>query len=106
MLALILAVAMTSGSCELKVGVNAKGTVFTDRFTGWYKTTLNTMDRVLRGGCYNDASPQPTSAVTLFISKNAPDQIVQSVWKVLNNAGWSRDRVKLQPWTDEPYKPR
>ena len=90
----------------MTVGVASDGAVYFDRFNGWYKTAPKTLDRVLRAGCYNDANPQPVSSVKLALAPNAPKKRVNLVFSILEKEGWSREKVNVQPWNNDPHKPR
>lgn len=90
----------------MKIGMGADGTVFTNRFHGWYKVSLKTLDSDLRGGCYNDANPSHVTSVRLFLAPNAPKPNVDSVLSVLKKEGWGRDKISVEPWRSYPRPPQ
>jgi hypothetical protein len=106
MLALVLAFATATGACPMTIGVGTDGSVFTDRFHGWYKVSLKTLDSDLRGGCYDDANPSRVTSVRLFLAPNAPKPNFDSVLSVLDKEGWSRNRISVEPWRSYPSIPQ
>jgi len=104
-LSLMLALAMPPSICPMTIGVGADGTIFTDRFHGWYEVSLKTLDSDLRGGCYNDANPGPVTSVRLLVASAAPKPIVDSVLSLLKTHGWSQEKVTCLPWRNYPNSP-
>lgn len=94
---LTLAMAL-SFTCPMTIGVSGDGTIYSDRFYGWYRTSPKTLDGVLRGGCYNDANPTPVTSVRLLLAPGAPKSRVDLVFSILEKDGWSRDKVSARPW--------
>ena len=96
--ALLINLAMQTQSskpdvCPMRVEVNSKGQIFTNRFHGRYSTSLKLLARDLHGGCYNDANPSPVTSVTVTTREGAPQQRVNAVMKVLTDNGWPSNRV-------------
>jgi hypothetical protein len=106
MLIPVLALAMMQGVCPMTIGVGKEGTLFTDRFQGWYKTSQKSLDGDLHGGCYNDANPHSVTSVKLFIAPGAPKQRLDLVFSILQEDGWPRDKVQVQSWDEYPRRPR
>jgi hypothetical protein len=106
MLALVLAFAIAAGACPMTIGVGTDGSVFTDRFHGWYKVSLKTLDSDLRGGCYNDDNPSRVTSVRLFLAPNATKPKVDLVLSVLRSDGWGREKIDIQTWSRYPQAPQ
>jgi biopolymer transport protein ExbD len=79
--------------CPMRVEVDSKGEIFTNRFHGRYSTSLKLLAKDLHSGCYNDADPIPVTSVTVTTREGAPQQRVNAVMKVLADNGWPSDRV-------------
>ena len=77
----------------MRIEIDSKGQVFTNRFNGRYSTSLKLLARDLHGGCYSDANPSPVTSVTVTTRGGAPQQRVNAVMKVLAESGWPSDRV-------------
>jgi len=105
MLIAVLALALTQNVCPITIGVGRDGSLFSDRFQGWYKTSPTTLESNLRGGCYNDANPHAVTSVTLAITADAPKPRVDLVLSLLKRNGWSRENVNFQSWKEYPKKP-
>ena len=105
-LALILAFATMQSTCPMTIGVGRDGTLFSDRFYGWYKTTPKTLESDLRGGCYNDNNPHAVTSVTLALAPGASQSKVDLVFSILGREGWSRGKVTTESWSGYPQKPR
>jgi hypothetical protein len=90
----------------MKIGIGNDGIVYTNRFNGWYETSLKTLGSDLHGGCYNDANPSPVTSVTVILAPSAPKARVDSVFSILGKDGWERSKVNIQPWSDYPRRPR
>jgi hypothetical protein len=105
MFALVLAVAISSSTCPMTIGIGSDGSIFTDRFHGWYRVSTTTLQSDLTGGCYKDANPIPVTSVRLFLSSSAPRSRIDSVMAVLNAKGWSRDKIDIEPWRSYPQAP-
>ena len=106
MLAVALAIGLLTNACPMKIGIAQDGAVFSNRMQGWYRTSQKTLEVVLRGGCYNDANPSEITSVNLEIAPNAPKQRVIQVFSILENAGWPKDKVRSETWTNDPQEPR
>ena len=106
MLAVALAIGLLTNACPLKIGIAHDGAVFSTRMQGWYRTSPGTLADVLRGGCYNDANPSAITSVNVEIAPNAPEARVHQVFSILEKAGWPKDKVKTEPWTNDPQEPR
>jgi hypothetical protein len=89
------------GACPMTIGVARDGTTYSDRFYGWYKVSLRTIDNDLRGGCYNDANPSRVTSVVLLLAPNAPKAKLDQVYSVLQKEGWGRDRVSVKSWDEK-----
>lgn len=105
MLAPLLLLALMHRPCPITIGIAPKGTFFTDRFHGWYKTSLKTLELDLRAGCYNDDDPRPISSVKVAIAPRAPKTRVELVFSVLAGDGWPRAKVNVQSWSHYPKRP-
>jgi hypothetical protein len=99
LLALTLALASPPSVCPMTVGVASDGVVFSDRFYGWYKISLKTLESDLRGGCYNDANPSRVTSVRLFLAPGAPKPKIDSVLSVLRANGWDRNKIDVKNGT-------
>jgi len=106
MLISILALAMMQHPCPLTVGVGKDGGIFFDRFHGWYRTSPKMLQSVLHAGCYSDNDPHPITSVTLAVAMNAPKERVNLVNSILEQEGWTPDKVVAEPWNQYPRKPR
>lgn len=42
--------------CPMRIEIDSKGQVFTNRFNGRYSTSLKLLAKDLHGGCYNDSN--------------------------------------------------
>lgn len=105
MLAFILALTMTPPICPMTIGIGQDGTLFSDRFQGWYRVSPKTLESDLRGGCYNDSNPIPVTSIELLLSPNAPKSRVDFVISILEKEGWNRKKIKLQFWRGYPRAP-
>ena len=105
MLVFVLAVAMSTPTCAVTAGIARDGTLYSDRFRGWYKVSVKTLDGDLRGGCYNDANPLPVKSVKLFIAPHAPKSKIDQVFSIMEKEGWSRDRLVIERWKNDPNEP-
>jgi hypothetical protein len=88
--------AQDKGKCPMVIGIDAKGHIFTNRFDGWYRVSFSTLERDLRGGCYNDSNPTAASSVTLQLVKGAPQPRIRAVYDLLARAGWPRQCVAVE----------
>jgi biopolymer transport protein ExbD len=79
--------------CPVRIEIDRKGQVFTNRFNGRYSTSLKLLASDLSSGCYNDANPSPVTSVTLTAQEGAPQQRVDAVMKVLEENGWPSNKV-------------
>jgi hypothetical protein len=91
--------------CPLTIGIAQNGTLFFDRFDGWYKTTSKTLESVLRAGCYNDSHPLPISSVTLALAPGAPKDKKDLVFSILSRQGLRKDMIHMQSWNNSPQRP-
>src|SRR5215469_12258322 len=105
MLASLLALAMMQSTCSMTIGIGKDGTIFTDRFNGWYKTSSKTLESLLHGGCYNDNNPSPVTSVKVILAPDTPKQNADLVFVILKKAGWPREKLDLKPWSQYPHKP-
>jgi hypothetical protein len=105
MLALLLAFAIPPSPCPMTIGIGPGGALYTDRFHGWYKVSVRTIETDLRGGCYNDANPSPVTSVRVFLEPSAPKAKIDSVMSLLKKNGWSRDKIDVEPWRVYPRAP-
>jgi hypothetical protein len=103
MLGLILALAITP-TCPLTIAIDNRGTLFSNRFSGWYEVSTRTLESDLKGGCYNDANPIPVTSVKVLLSVNAPMPKIDRVLAILKEKGWSKDKVDIQVWDGKPPK--
>lgn len=106
MFAALLLLAMTQSSCSMTIGIGQDGTIFSTRFSGWYKISSKTLESDLQGGCYNDANPSPVTSVELLVAPKTPRPLVDHLFSILEKEGWSRERINVQPWTQYPHDPR
>ena len=102
MLAFVLAIAISAGVCPMRIGIGTDGMVYTNRMQGWYKTSLKSLGL---GGCYNDFHPSSVTSVTVFLAPNAPKPKVDAVLSALKMEGWSRDKIRIDPWRNYPSPP-
>ena len=86
-----------SDVCPLRIEVDSKGDVFTNRFHGRYLTSLKLLATDLHGGCYNDANPSPITSVTITTREGAPRHRVDEVMKLLAQNGWPKAKVNVKP---------
>jgi hypothetical protein len=96
---------MLQGVCPMTIGVGDDGKFFTDRFHGWYMASAKTLESDLHGGCYNDSNPHQVTSVKLALAANAPKPKVDLVFSILAKEGWTREKVKVQPWSEYPKMP-
>lgn len=101
MMAFALAFAMMPSACPMTVAVNADGTLFSDRFHGWYKVSPKALRNDLHNGCYNDANPSRVTSVAFLIAPKAPKAKVDLVYSILASEGWSRKHVHVQSWNGD-----
>lgn len=80
-------------ACPVRIEIDRKGQVFTNRFNGHYSTSLKLLASDLRSGCYNDANSSRVTSVTLMTREGAPQQRVNAVMKVLEENGWPSNKV-------------
>ena len=99
------AIGLLTNACPLKIGIARDGAVYSTRMQGWYRTSTKTLAGVLRGGCYNDASPSEITSVNLEIAPNAPKERVDRVFSILEKAVWPKGRVRVEAWTNDPQDP-
>jgi len=105
MLTLILAIAINPSACPITIGIGGDGTLFSNRFGGWYKISSRTLDSDLHGGCYNDAHPIPVTSVKLFVAPHAPKLRVDLAFSILGRDGWGREKVRAESWSEYPQAP-
>ena len=77
----------------MRIEIDRKGEIFTNRFHGHYSTSLNLLASDLHYGCYNDANPSPVTSVMMTVRQGAPRQRVDAVMKVLADNGWPSGKV-------------
>jgi hypothetical protein len=106
MILAILALAMIHDVCPITIGVGRDGQLFSDRFQGWYRVTLKTLQSDLHGGCYNDANPSPVTSIKIVVAPGSPELEMDEVLVILKKEGWSRDRVNVRSWDEYPGKPK
>jgi hypothetical protein len=106
MLTILLAAGIVQGACPVTIGISRDGSVFSDRFHGWYKVSQKTLKSDLRGGCYNDANPSPVTSVRLELAPGAPRGRVDLIYSILGKSGWPRARVAAETWLNDPAEPR
>ena len=82
--------------CPMRIGVNAHGDVFSNRFHGHYKTSMKLLSLDLKSGCYNDANPAPVSSVTIKLGAGAPVERVALLYRVLEENGWPKSRIVIE----------
>jgi len=105
MLAALLALGILSNPCPMTIGITRDGALYVNRMGGWYKTSLQSLDGDLRGGCYNDANPTPVTSVRLLLVAEAPKSKVDLVFSILKKDGWSRDKVSVESWDGKAPTP-
>ena len=105
MFTLVFALIMSVPACPVDIGIARNGALFSNRFAGWYKISAKTLGSDLRGGCYNDANPLPITTVKLFIAPKAPRRTIDRVFSILKSDGWSREKITLETWKNEPDAP-
>jgi hypothetical protein len=124
MLALFLAIAMTpqlrladhlqpamstmhveANACPITIGIAQNGTIFSDRFNGWYKTTPKTLESVLQAGCYPDSAPNPISSVNVAVAPGASKARTDLVFSILSRQGWPKNKVHTYSWSEYPQQP-
>jgi hypothetical protein len=81
--------------CPVRVEVSRSGEFYTNRFQGHYKTSAKLLERDLRGGCYNDANPSKVTSVTAKVVPNAPPGSVQALYRLLEQNGWPKSKLKV-----------
>jgi hypothetical protein len=79
----------------MRIEVTKSGEFFTNRFEGRYKTSPKLLERDLKGGCYNDASPAQVSSVTVRIESGAPEARVELLYRILDRNGWPKAKIKV-----------
>ena len=95
--ALASASSQSSDPCPMRIDVTNAGDFFTNRFYGHYKTSPKLLDRDLKGGCYNDNDPRAVSSVTVRIESGAPDARVALLYRILEQNGWPKPKIKVVP---------
>lgn len=93
-------------ACLITIGIGRDGTPFSNRFHGWYRVTVKTLQSDLRGGCYNDANPIQVTSVELEIAPGTPKTTVDSVLLILKKEGWSKAKVGVETWDQFPLSPK
>ena len=106
MLTLALALAMMQDICPVTLGVGSDGSLFSNRFRGWYTVSARTIQSDLRGGCYNDANSHPVTSVKVELAPKAPKAKVEQVFSILKKEGWGQEKVKVESWDDYPRPPK
>lgn len=81
--------------CPMKIEISHSGNYYTNRFNGRYKTSAKLLEHDLRGGCYNDANPSKITSVTVKIDPNAPPMAVQALYRLLEQNGWPKSKLKV-----------
>ena len=106
MLLPILAFAMMQSPCPLYVGVSNDGHIFFDRFQGWSRVDANVLGEVLRQGCRTNFSsePKPVTSVRFVVAPKAPQEKVDAVFSILEEAGWTREKLVVEPWNSQIRK--
>jgi hypothetical protein len=104
MLVAVLALALIHDVCPMTIGAGPDGKLFSGRFHGWHRITTKTLESDLHGGCYNDANPSPVTSVTIDLAPGAPK--TDELFSILARTGWSREKVKVQPWAHYPEPPK
>jgi len=98
MLAFVFAIAMAVPTCPMTIGIDDAGTLFSNRFYGWYQVSEKTIANDLKGGCYDDANPTAVSSVKLMLTPHAPKAKIDRVIAILNQRGWRKDRIQIEIW--------
>jgi hypothetical protein len=105
MLAALLALGILSNPCPMTIGITRDGALYVNRMGGWYKTSLQSLDGDLRGGCYNDANPSVVTSVKLAIAPGASQARVDRVYTILEKEGWPKAKVSTLAWKNDPQLP-
>jgi len=100
MLLPVLALAIVQSSCPLHVGVSNDGSLFFDRFQGWWRIDAPRLERELQQGCRTNtgSEPKPVTSVRVVLSPKAPKSKVDTVFSILEKNGWTREKVTVGPW--------
>ena len=104
MFGLIVGVAITP-TCPITIAIDNSGTLFSNRFHGWYEVSTKTLESDLKGGCYNDANPTPVTSVKVLLTISSPKPEIDRVLAILRAKGWSKDKVDIEVWDGKPPKP-
>jgi len=94
--------------CPLVIGVAADGSIYDLNAINMpaLRRSAKVLEQTLHGGCYNDANPSPITSVTLDLAPTAPKESVDRVYAIFARAGWPKERVKKELWSNAPMRPK
>ncbi len=91
--------------CPMVIGITADGTLRTNRFQGWVRTSPTTLESDLKNGCYPEGGPRPVSSVQVLVSRRAAFTDLVAVLDLLQRGGWSKDKLTIATWDNAPKRP-
>lgn len=92
--------------CPAIVGVANDGRFYMDHQGPWVRQSPDSILNFLKGGCYPEGGPSPTSSVTLMRAPHAPPSRLDLLLSILAQAGWPKERVTILHWSNPPQRPR
>jgi hypothetical protein len=92
--------------CPALIGVATNGDFYDDRGGAWVRQSPSIVEEILRGGCYPEGGPSPTSFVTLELAPGAPKARVEMIYAILARTGWPREKIDQEVWKNSPRRPR
>jgi hypothetical protein len=102
----LLPIAAATKPCPATVGITAQGAFYAERGGAWVRQSPRTVEEVLRGGCYPEGGPSPTSSVLLEIAPHAPVEREKLMYDLLARTGWPREKLRVVVWENAPDAPK
>jgi hypothetical protein len=84
--------------CPMRIELTRGGAIFTNRFHGRHRTSMELLADDLHGGCYNDARPNEVTSVSLQIDQGASQRHVDDLYSALAKCGWPKERLVMKTW--------
>jgi hypothetical protein len=91
--------------CPAIIGIAKNGSFYDNRGGAWVRQSARLIEEILRGGCYPEDGPSPTSSVTLELAPRAPTARVEMIYSILARTGWSKEKVEQKVWINSPHRP-
>ena len=92
--------------CPAVVGVTDDGRFYMNHQGPWVRQSPKNILMFLKGGCYPEDGPSPTSSVTVMRAPHAPQARVDLLFSILAQSGWPKERVAILTWINAPGRPR